>query len=65
MLMRNRWLILQHIKQDESLSVPCPFRKWTIIAFHKFLSFVALSKVCLFSISPNLCFANQLYKIPK
>lgn len=33
------------------------------ISLYKFLSFIALSKICLFSILPNLCYANDLHKL--
>lgn len=42
---------------------PSLFRTWAIMSLHNFLSSVALSKTCLFVISPKSYSANLLHKL--
>lgn len=59
-------LISSRLYSGAQFALPKPrivgftFRTWEIIALHKFLSIVALSKFCLFVISPNPRSAKHL-----
>lgn len=42
--------------------LPCPFRTWTIITLHNFLSYIVLNKVCPITIFPSPCLYIDLHK---
>lgn len=43
--------------------LPLSFRSWAIVTLYNFLSFLVHSKVCIFSIHPNLYYAINLHRL--